>query len=70
MRIGIDLGGSKIEAIALAEDGSERFRRRIATPQDDYAGTIEAIADLVGEIQRETDQLAGEPDERTRPADG
>ena len=52
MRIGIDLGGSKIEAVALADDGSERFRRRVPTPQDDYAGTITAIARLVAEIRR------------------
>ena len=47
MRIGIDLGGTKIEAIALDADGCERFRHRIATPRGDYAGTIEAVAALV-----------------------
>jgi fructokinase len=46
MRIGIDLGGTKIEAIALAGDGSEMMRRRVPTPRD-YDGTLAAIADLV-----------------------
>ena len=49
MRIGIDLGGTKIEGIALDNDGTERARRRIATPRE-YAGTIEAIAELVESI--------------------
>jgi fructokinase len=49
MRIGIDLGGTKIEAIAL--DGSrEVLRRRIPTPRGDYAATIAAVASLVHEI--------------------
>jgi fructokinase len=48
MRIGIDLGGTKVEAIAIDANGAERFRRRIATPRDDYDGTIAAIAGLVG----------------------
>jgi fructokinase len=47
MRIGIDLGGTKIEAVALDAEGRERFRHRIATPRGDYAGTIEAVASLV-----------------------
>lgn len=46
-RIGVDLGGTKIEAIALAPDGAERFRRRVATPRGDYDGTLAAIAALV-----------------------
>ena len=51
MRIGIDLGGTKIEAIALDPDGRERFRRRVACPRDDYRGTIEAIAGLVRDAE-------------------
>jgi fructokinase len=47
MRIGIDLGGTKIEAIALDDEGCERFRRRVASPRGDYDGTLEAIASLV-----------------------
>ena len=45
-RIGIDLGGTKTEVIALDPSGLERYRRRVGTPRD-YDGTIEAIADLV-----------------------
>lgn len=51
MRIGIDLGGTKIEALALDVSGSERFRRRIATPCDDYDATIEAICGLVRDAE-------------------
>lgn len=46
-RIGIDLGGTKIELIALDGQGDERLRRRVATPQGDYAGTLAAVAELV-----------------------
>ena len=53
MRIGVDLGGTKIEAIALGPDGGVRLRRRVPTPRDDYAGTVAAIADLVEGIERE-----------------
>ena len=47
MRIGVDLGGTKIEAIALDDGGAELWRRRIATPAGDYDGTLAAIAGLV-----------------------
>jgi fructokinase len=48
LRIGIDLGGTKIEAIAL--DGvREVFRKRVATPRDDYEATVRAVAALVAE---------------------
>ena len=46
-RIGIDLGGTKIEALALDRAGREVFRKRIATPRGDYAATISAVAALV-----------------------
>jgi fructokinase len=50
LRIGIDLGGTKIEGIAL--DGSREVARlRISTPRDDYPGTVEAIASVVGELE-------------------
>ena len=52
MRIGIDLGGTKIEGIALDADTSIAVRRRVATPHD-YAGTLDAIARLVAEIEAE-----------------
>ena len=51
MRIGIDLGGTKIEGIAL--DGTrEAARLRVNTPRDDYAATIEAIAAMVSDLER------------------
>ncbi len=54
MRIGIDLGGTKVEALALDEAGKELVRYRIPTPRDDYRGTVEAMAGLVHRIERET----------------
>jgi fructokinase len=47
MRIGIDLGGTKVEIIALDESGNTCYRRRVATPRGSYEGTIEAIVGLV-----------------------
>ena len=52
MQIGIDLGGTKIEGIALEADTPVAVRRRLATPRD-YAGTLDAIARIVGEIEVE-----------------
>lgn len=49
-RIGLDLGGTKIEAVALAS-GQETLRRRIATPAG-YAATLDAMADLVGGLEQ------------------
>jgi fructokinase len=51
LRIGIDLGGTKIEGIVLADDGGEVSRKRVATPADDYPGTLEAIATLVALLE-------------------
>ncbi len=48
MRIGIDLGGTKTEVVALDEAGGEGFRRRIPSPRGDYDATLAAIASLVG----------------------
>src|SRR5262245_1277578 len=45
--IGIDVGGTKLEGIALSPDGRELWRQRIATPAGDYDGTLRAIASLV-----------------------
>lgn len=47
MRIGIDLGGTKIECLALDTDGVEIFRRRVETPRGDYLATCDAIVQLV-----------------------
>ncbi|HZU90391.1 MAG TPA: ROK family protein, partial [Stellaceae bacterium] len=52
-RIGVDLGGTKIEAAALDRSGVVHCRRRAATPYGDYRATIAAIADLVFGIERE-----------------
>jgi fructokinase len=49
----VDLGGTKIEGIALDQDGRERARRRVATPAGDYRGTLEAVAGLVEMLERE-----------------
>jgi fructokinase len=49
-RIGIDLGGTKIEALALDRGGREVFRKRVATPRGDYAATISTVKALVQEI--------------------
>jgi fructokinase len=51
IRIGIDLGGTKIEAVALGEGGDLLARHRVPTPRDDYDGTIAAIVGLVGRIE-------------------
>jgi len=56
MRIGIDLGGTKIEGVALADDGRELDRRRIAAPRGSYEPSIRAIVDLVGAIEAATKQ--------------
>jgi fructokinase len=47
MRIGIDLGGTKIEILALDDKGQERLRRRVPTPRHDYRAIVETIAGLV-----------------------
>lgn len=52
IRIGIDLGGTKIEGLALDELGGEIARLRVPTPQHDYAGTVQAIADVVADLER------------------
>jgi len=54
MRIGLDLGGTKLEGIALDDDGAPLARRRVATPRHDYAATLEAMAGLVRDLERET----------------
>lgn len=53
MRIGIDLGGTKIEGIALLE-GRELARHRVTTPQSGYEETVRAIVDMVRWLERET----------------
>jgi fructokinase len=52
IRIGIDLGGTKIEGLALDEAGAEMARLRVGTPQHDYAATVQAIVDVVHDLER------------------
>jgi len=54
MRIGIDLGGTKIEGIALDDTGRALVRRRVPTPRGDYGASLGAIAALVQAIEAET----------------
>ena len=54
MRIGIDLGGTKIEAAAFGDDGTELGRLRVPTPQDDYRATLEVMASLVAQLESQT----------------
>jgi fructokinase len=51
-RIGVDVGGTKIEAIALSDTGEIPVRLRVPTPRDDYRGTLAAIAGLVERVER------------------
>src|SRR6266498_1144388 len=53
MRIGVDLGGTKVEGIAISADGATRVRRRIPAPRGDYGRTLTAVVDLVHQIERE-----------------
>jgi fructokinase len=53
MRIGVDLGGTKTELIAIDDDGSVRLRRRAPTPAGDYAATVALIAGMVTQAERE-----------------
>ncbi len=54
IRIGVDLGGTKIEAVALARDGTIPFRQRVPTPPDPYENTVKAIAGLVKAAEQAT----------------
>lgn len=54
MRIGIDLGGTKIEGIALDGHGRELRRVRVAAPRDDYRQTVAAIATIVADLETAT----------------
>jgi len=50
VRVGIDLGGTKIEAVALAPGGEELARRRRPTPRGDYEGILRTIGELIDEV--------------------
>jgi fructokinase len=62
IRIGIDLGGTKIEGLALDDAGAELARLRIPTPQHDYAATVKAIADVVAELEQRIGGIASDPE--------
>lgn len=57
MRIGIDLGGTKIEALAIDDQGLELARHRIDTPRDDYDATIVAMVGLVRRLEKQTGRI-------------
>lgn len=58
MRIGVDLGGTKIEAVALDAHGAMLARQRVATPAGDYVATVQAIVDLVLSMENTLGQTA------------
>ncbi len=51
-RIGVDLGGTKVEAILVRDDGTVEARERVATPRFDYEATVETVANLVEALDR------------------
>ena len=54
--MGVDLGGTKIEILILTADGKELLRKRVATPKNDYAATIQKIAELINDAESEIKQ--------------
>jgi fructokinase len=58
IRIGVDLGGTKIEFVALERDGTELYRHRVPTPRFDYDGTVRAITDGVREMEKKLGRTA------------
>jgi fructokinase len=77
MYVGVDWGGTKIEAIALSEDGSELARLRADTPRSDYRACLDLVASLVDQVESRAGQrgsvgvgLPGSLDPRTGIAKG
>jgi len=58
MRTGVDLGGTKIEAVVLGPDGAERARRRTPTPRGDYDAIVRAVRDLALAVEAEAGAAA------------
>ncbi len=58
IRIGVDLGGTKIEAVALDDHDRELIRRRVPTPADDYRAILDAITTLVADVEAEVGPAA------------
>ena len=59
IRLGVDLGGTKLEIVALDAEGNELLRRRVATPHETYEATLLAVAGLVRDAERELGLLPG-----------
>ena len=59
LRIGIDLGGTKIEGVALSRDGAQVARRRIETPKD-YEQTLVAIEGLISVLEDDASAASGQ----------
>ena len=57
MRVGIDLGGTKIESIALGRDGLVLLRERLPTPQGDYEATLRVIGELLQSLEKQVGQF-------------
>jgi fructokinase len=53
LRIGIDIGGTKIEGAAIDESGAVKLRRRRSSPAGDYRATIATVVAIVGDIERD-----------------
>ncbi len=60
-RIGIDLGGTKIEAIVMAEDGTIVCRSRVDTPRDGYAETLDVLAGITADVANQASLSADRP---------
>lgn len=58
MRIGVDLGGTKIEAVMMDPNGAIVERKRVATPAGDYEGTVKTIAALISELEQPLSESA------------
>lgn len=73
VRIGIDLGGTKIEIVALGDNNQELIRERVPTPKDDYEAIIRTIADLVRTVETRVGQKGtigiGTPGANSRATD-
>lgn len=61
IRLGIDLGGTKIEGIALDVEGTELIRRRVSTPSGDYDATVQAVSALIDQISDESGAARSTP---------
>ncbi|MGH1430301.1 MAG: ROK family protein [Neptuniibacter sp.] len=58
MRIGVDLGGTKIEIIALDDASQETYRKRVPTPQGNYQATLQSIKELIRDCEKQQKRTA------------